>query len=290
MQQLSFRLILMSCLVSTILPIATGGAAEDGEGRYFRVYPLGFASLEQAEAVARSLVEEGGAIIPDRGQQRLLVHATESEHRRLAEALAAMNRPPQNIRIDVEWNEAATIRDRGIGAGGIMRDGHTTITLTGRDQETHSSGRTSQTLVVASGREALLRVGERVPWLEWIEDWGWRSGVYASRVQWDEVGAFLAVEATVIGEGPMIRIRLTPELSGRVQGRPHRIRFAQASTEIIARAGETISLAGLTQKNEFYSHFLIGMDRRGERRSLNMTLKPTLLDVVPTAGDVPARR
>jgi hypothetical protein len=256
-------------------------AAAEEEGRFFHVYPLGFVEVEVAEAAAKEIVGAGGAVVPDRRQQRLLVRATEEEHRRLTEALIAINRPPRNIRIDVDLNETSATRRRGIGAAAAGRDGQVSIGLGFQDTATRSSGRVRQTLVVASGREAVLRVGERVPWIEWIEEWGRRAGVFEAQVRWEDVGAFLAVEPTLIGDGPDVRIRLIPELSGRVEGRPHRIRYVQAATEVIARLGETISLAGLGQKNEFFSRFLVGFSDSGDRQSLNMTLTPTLVGPSP---------
>jgi len=261
-------------------------AADPEEGRFFRVHSLGFVEVEIAEAAAKTIVGEGGSVIPDRRNQRLLVRATETEHRRLADALAAINRPPVNIRIDVDFDEAGSSRQRGVAvdARGIYRSGGgggASVGVGLTDRSSQFNDRARQTLVVASGREASLRVGERVPWLEWIETWGRNAGVFESRVNWQDVGAFLVVEPTLIGNGPDIRIRLTPELSGRVGGQPHRVRFAAAASEIVARAGETVSLAGLSQANEFYSRFLAGFDSAGARRTLNISLTPTLL--APTA-------
>ena len=258
--------------------------AEDGQERFFRAYSIGFADLELAETVARTLIGHGGAVILDRGERRLLVHATESEHRRLAEALAATDRRPRNIRLDVEWDEVASERERGIAVGAAGSDGRAAVGFTVRNRETRERAQTRQTLVVADGREAMLRVGEEVPWLEWIEDWGRRVGASEARVQWQEVGAFLAVEATLVGEGPWVRIRLTPELIGRVEGRPYRQRFAQASTELMARAGETVPLAGLAQHGDFYARFLVGRDGRGAQRTLTLSLTPTVLETEPPAG------
>lgn len=262
--------------------ILAASAADPEEGRFFRVHSLGFVEVDVAEAAAKTIVGEGGAVIPDRRNQRLLVRATEVEHQRLADTLAAVNRPPVNIRIDVDFDEAGESRRRGVAldARGVYRSGGgggASVGIGLADRSSQFSDRARQTLVVASGREASLRVGERVPWLEWIETWGRQTGVFESRVNWQDVGAFLVVEPTLIGNGPNIRIRLIPELSGRVGGQPHRVRFAAAASEIVARAGETVSLAGLSQANEFYSRFLVGFDAAGARRSLRISLTPTLL-------------
>ena len=42
-------------------------------------------------------------------------------------------------------------------------------------------------------REALLRVGTEVPYLEWIMEYGRHQQVLVEQVAWQQVGAFLAV-------------------------------------------------------------------------------------------------
>jgi type II secretory pathway component GspD/PulD (secretin) len=136
----------------------------------------------------------------------------------------------------------------------------------------------AQTLLVASGRQASLRVGESVPYVDWFVDYGTRYGYLQQSINWKDVGASLIVEPVVIGEGPMIRIRLTPELSGLVDGNVYRTSFSRVATEIVVQDGQTFQIGGLDKDEDFYSRFLIGFDRSGSRQALNITLTPRIVD------------
>ena len=98
------------------------------------------------------------------------------------------------------------------------------------------------------------------------------------RVQWQDVGSFLAVKAVALGEGDQIRVELTPVLSGHSGGQPHQVRFAEVTTAVTVTAGQTIQLGGLTGGNEFYRRFLMGVDRGHSAEQLDIELTPTLLD------------
>ncbi len=79
-------------------------------------------------------------------------------------------------------------------------------------------------------------------------------------------------------------MRVTPELSGVVEGRPERIRFAQAATELVVRDGETLQLGGFDQHRDFYDRFLIGSRRGGQAQSLAIELTPRVQPAGRPAG------
>ena len=259
-----------------------GASPLGAEPQAFEMHPIGFAEPETALALAREIVGEDGFVALDRRHARLLVRTEAARHVQLRSLLARLDVPPRNVRIEVEFDQAfedhARHADLGIEGGVVVtgRDasGRVTLRPSVGDRRTRGRDRTRQSLLVASGREATLRVGERVPYLQWIHRWGIRHGVLEGEIRWQDVGAFLAVEATVIGEGPLVRIRLTPTLSGRVEGRPHEVRYAEAATEVTVSDGQTLSIGGLARDHDFYERFLVGFDRSGGTRRLDIRLTP----------------
>jgi type II secretory pathway component GspD/PulD (secretin) len=147
------------------------------------------------------------------------------------------------------------------------------------DTSIETSSSTAQQILVSSGRQASIFVGETVPHLEWIMDYGLQAGIFTERMEWQTVGASLVVEPFVVGDGPMIRVRLTPELSGLVNGNPHRKRLTQVSTEVVVREGVPFGLGGLSENKDFYSRFLVGIDRRGNSQSLDIELVAHIVPV-----------
>lgn len=247
------------------------------------MYHLNGADPEFVLEAVRFLVGPDGNAIVDSTGQRLLVVTTPDRHAQISDLLKKFAPPTRNVLVEVRMNPVGRASEteasaEASGAFTIERDGiGGTVRLRPRVQ--HQSGAIEssvvQTLLVGSGREASLRIGEQVPYLEQILEYGARFGVVHSRIEWRDVGAFLNVQPTILGDGPQIRIRITPELR-RLDRGGERIRFTQLATEIIARDGETISLGGFGQHAQFYNYFLIGGRRGGAAESLQILLTPRI--------------
>lgn len=255
----------------------------------FKAYKLGFADGPNTVETITNVVGQEVKIIYDQATRQLLVIATSNQHAMVSRLVKQLNIPPKNVRVIVQFRNRARSRDTGAsvsGKGRFTLDGRdtpTSMTVRPRveDQRTEVDSATRQQLLVTSGKQASLFIGENVPYLEWLMDYGWRQQIIAQHIEWQRVGAYLLVEPTIIGDGPTIRVRLTPELSGRVNGNPYRTKFTTVSTEVTATDGIPFSLGGLAEKNEFYSHFLIGAQRGHEHQTLDIEMTANIL----TAGN-----
>lgn len=277
-----------------VAALAVAGPA-DTVPNTFEAYPLGLSDGAAIEQVARAIVGADGTVTLDAKNQRLLVLATPAEHQQIAGLLAKTAVTPRNVRIEVAMSGGEVETERGASVGGNVgierTDGATTVRWKVKprvvDRSVDVSSDTRQQLLVASGREGKLRVGETVPYQTWIVDYGVTHGILQQQIAWKEVGSFLVVEPTVIGEGPLIRVRVTPELVGLVGNSPHATRFTSLATEVTVRDGETITIGGDAKDSEFYSRFLIGGTRGGGSRRMNITMTPHILS---PAAPPPAAR
>lgn len=264
--------------------LLAGAVACAAEPMRFEVYPIGGADLDSTFEAVRFYVGSEGQVTADRANQRLLVVTTADRHARIAELVSKLAAPSRNILIEVQMRTAGRESESGssLGASGDLTverkgvSGSLVIKPRILHQSSTSSGAATQTLLVGSGREGFLRVGESVPYLDWITDYAIRGGVFSTRLAWQEVGSFLVVQPTIIGDGPNIRVRITPELRGLVNGRPEHVRFSTLTTEVLARDGETMNLGGLGQHGEFFSRFLVGAARGGAAESLEIRLTPRI--------------
>ena len=265
-------------------------SAPAGAEREFAAYAVGDTELAAAEQVVRSVLDPEDTVARDERGRRLLIMTSAAHHRQIAELMAKLNPPARNIRIQVRFTGAGRQQEReaslrGQGQVTLTPGGHAQgqITLQPRvvNQLSTRQTDTAQLLLVASGREASLRVGEEVPYLDWMVDYGLSRGWLTSRVTWQRVGATLVVQPTLIGDGPDLRIRVTPELSGMVDGRPERIRFAQAATELVARDGQPLQLGGFNEHRDFYDRFLVGLRSGGQAESLSIELTPEVMPAGP---------
>ena len=274
-------MIRLDFILIFLFAFSTGALAETTR---FEVYTLADAEIESATELVRTLAGPEGQVTSDPVHQRLLVVTTADRHAQIAEAMRKIAVPARNVLIEVRMAGSSesqrsefSATSSGEWSGGPGGFGGT-IRIEPRIENhvTSRSGKTAQMLLVGSGREGYLRVGEQVPHLAWIMDFGRRGGWITTQWEWQEVGSFLAVQPTVIGDGPMIRVRVVPELRGRVNGRPERIRFAELATEVIVRDGETIPLGGLGTSSEFASRFLVGAASGGRTESLDIHLTPRI--------------
>jgi len=277
-------------LLLLILPVVPQAFSEDnGEQMKTVVYPLLFGDPAAMESISKSIVDDEGHVVLDSKGKRLIIVTTPSRHARLNEVLGQADLKTDNVRIDVQFRSAGRQKDSGFsisGGGGVVigpngTSGTITINPEIHNTTTDSSGNTMQSLLVASGREATLRVGESVPYIEWISDFGWQGGYTETQIQWQEVGSFLIVQPVILGDGTTINIRLTPELRGLVDGNPHRTKFAALTTEVMIRDGESMSIGGTMDDREFYSKFLVGTDRSGVSQSLDIILTPRIMKAGP---------
>jgi type II secretory pathway component GspD/PulD (secretin) len=260
-------------------------AADDKPPTRFEVYTLKSPISESVEQVVRQLAGPDGQVTVD-PPYRLVVVATEEGHRRIAEALQKMDRPPVNIRLTVRFAQAGQQRASDVsvsGEGEIIREEGITKTKIRvkpriQDETTTYSDQAAQTLLVASGRDGYIAVGQEIPYLAWIMDYGRQLGIIEAAFEWRAVGAYLVAQPEVAGDGPLIRVRLIPELRGLdTQGRPRVIRFTSVATEVVVRDGQTFPLGGWDRDAQFYSRFLVGHGRDGSTETLQISLTAEII-------------
>lgn len=274
----------LACLaVVCVCGICRVSAATD-EPMTTTVYPITFGEPEALLEIARSVVGDQGQVAMDSASGRLIIATTPSRHQELAAILIPPAPMPVNIRIDVDFQSVGahrrdeiSIRPRGnvvVGPGGTS--GSIVLNPTLDSTRSESSGMTRQSLLVANGRSGSLRVGEEVPYLDWFMEYGWHRGYIRQSIQWQSVGSFLAVQPTVLADGRTIRIVLTPELRGLVNGNPYHVAFTELATEVVVLDGETMNVGGGSNQRDFYDRFLVGFRRGDSTESLNIRVCPRI--------------
>ena len=275
-------------LLGALLALSAAAPAAESPVPEFKSYELVFADPSNVVEMVTMLIGTNGKAFYDAPTRHLMVLAPSNLHDQVAGVVRQMNVPPRNVRIEVRYRGQGiqTEKSASVSGSGAVAIGNgptrSRVRIQPRitDSSTTINSTTAQQILVLSGRQASIFVGETVPYLEWIMDYGLRSGLVARQVAWQQVGAALVVEPFVVGDGPMIRVRLTPELSGLVNGNPYRTRFTTVATEVMVNDGVPFGLGGLSENKDFYSRFLIGADRNGNRQTLDIEL---------TAHIVPAK-
>ena len=255
------------------------------KGPSLQIYKVHYADLDELVSVIPMMMPSTEGLSLETVDRKLVVRGTPEQHRIVRDTLRDLDAPPKNIQVNVNFNTTGGSYDNEIGIrprGPIVIDrGGVHGSLKGRlaNQSTTMRENTTQMLVAADGRSASLRVGESVPHITWLTEYGRRWGyVREMGIEWRDVGSFLVMEPTIVSPG-VIRVRLTPELSGRLEnGDRHSIQFTHLATEVVVGNGQTISIGGFSKDEDFSSRFLIGRSGRGESSITGITLTPRILE------------
>jgi type II secretory pathway component GspD/PulD (secretin) len=292
-------LLLLSVLSLIAAPIERAGA-----GNTLEIYKLKFSETGPVLDTLKDIYSNDPAVRMTAAAGKLFIRASAAQHAEISSLINELDIRRKNVRIDVEFVGNGRQSDHGAAVqtrGGVIYNsksgvsGNISLKPSLYNTTTTISSSTKQILMTMSGSRASLRIGERVPYLSWVMDYGYRYGLITSNIEWQDVGSFLSVEPTIIGDGPMIRVRLVPELSGLVEGRPRQIRFVQAATEVTVHDGRSVQIGGANKSSEFLSKFLIGFDRQGNSSTLSIVLTPRIMDGTVSSykdemiNDVPRR-
>jgi len=238
---------------------------------------------------ARMVVGDAGKVVYDRTSHKLLVYAPKKEQALIAELVQKAVPTGINIQIDVAVDDIEDSSSSGISVSGsgTYRKGpsgrsKTEITLNPSltARSTVKTGRTVQTLVVSDGNSASIDIGTDVPFSEWLVEFGRNWGYIQQNITYRRVGASLRILPRVIDEQKgLVSIKLIPQISALPEKGDDftTVQFINVSTELIVTDGETITFGGSANNREFYDKFLIGFNREGTRKKMQMTLTPRLI-------------
>jgi len=259
------------------------------ESLVIRAYSIQTSDPSSIIEVVQATIGENGNVKYDKASNRVIVSATESQHRDIAGFIRELDAPARNVQIEVRTRTANEEQESDAGAD-IFGSVSARDTKSGEQIiiKPHASNRAtrngslgSQLLIAGSGREAALRIVTDAAFVEWLLEYGQRWGYIANNIIRKEVGAKLWIQPTILGNGPLISIKLTPEISFVVDGRRQLIRYIKASTEVTARDGQPITIAGKGEIGDFYNRFLAGAGGTAGTGSTTMTLIPRIMPAFP---------
>lgn len=279
-----FRVILFLCMA--VVYVRAEPAVLENPSYKLEIYRLKFSDSASVLPMLKDIYAHDADVRMAGTGSKLFIRASSKQHAEIAAVVNELDIKRKNVRIDVKFIGSGKDSSDGVAVkthGGVIYNkdglsGNITLKPSIHSRSTTTSSSTTQILMAMSGTRASLRIGERIPYLTWIMDYGFRYGLIAGSVEWQDVGSFLSIEPEIIGDGPMIRVKLVPELSGLVDGKRRQIRFIQAATEVTVRDGQSVQIGGASKSSEFLSRFLVGVDRQGSSSALSIVLTPRIMD------------
>lgn len=265
--------------------VFTSALAPAQETRVVRTYPVYGADPALLVQAATELLGTNATISHVAARGLILVTAPEADQSKVAFLFKEINRPASNIRVDVSVVDVGSS-----GNTGVTVDGNTKVARSSRgtrssstrmkvqleQQKSNSDELNSQSILVQSGSDASIFIGEDVPYADWIVTYGRINGYLTQEFETVRVGSSLSVHPSVVGAGPMINVILTPEVSAMAGGIFRRVKYTKLATTVTVRDGETVTIGAFANDKDFSSRFLVGGSRGGETRAIQVRLKATI--------------
>lgn len=232
----------------------------------FEVIELRYRSPDELLPVLRPLVEPEGTI--GATQNKLVVRAPREQMTELRRLIAELDSQPQQLLITVRQGGSRDSRTRAHGISGKGKFGDVTadippavdptlpgvgvagskggVEIRGGTRDSHSDNTGDQQLTVLEGREAVIYVGQEVPYTVKTVTPGGGVGV---TTEFREVLTGFLVRPRV--QGDRVTLDVSPQQESLNPGEGGSVSVSRLSTSVSGRLGEWIDLGGVTQQESF---------------------------------------
>lgn len=255
-----------------------------GAETVFEVIELRYRSPDELLPVLRPLVEPEGTI--GSAQNKLVVRAPREQMRELRRLIAELDSQPQQLLITVRQGGTRDSRTRARGVSGKGKFGDVTVDVPpnvdpslpgvgvagskggvevrGGARESHSDESGDQQLMVLEGREAVIYVGQEVPYPVTTVTPG---GVVSETTEFRQVMTGFLVRPRV--QGDQVTLDVSPQRESLEPGKSGAVNVSRLSTSVSGRLGEWIDLGAVTQQGSFghrdrFSRSETSTETRGE--------------------------
>jgi type II secretory pathway component GspD/PulD (secretin) len=270
------------------LIVLTALAQGDLSVKTYPVHPAQAADIVEA---LNSMLSTNAKVVFLKASGQIIVTAPQADQTMTAALLKEVSTgPTRNVRIDVTILQEGASSETSAALNG---SGKVVVTPKGvgyniklnpklKSQSETTSDNARQTLLIQSGKEGRIFVGEDVPFAEWLiaqaQQWGYVNVPLTQEFKMRPIGSSLVVLPQV-GAGGLITVTLTPELSCLVENKKwERVRYTRVATQVTIRDGATIDIGGAVKDQDFYSRFLAGMGKGGTRTSVQVKLTAHIQD------------
>jgi len=195
----------------------------------------------------------------------------------LALAAPAFGGEPRPVKVSLEYRDEGTITrdDRGGSGSIIVRRGDVRARggLGAASTTTRTRRSSGVFTIVRDGGTAMMAMTRSVPFEEirFYEDWATGHGFIASGIAFEEIGTSIRVGVRIL-DRDRILVQLTPSISWFAADRSVAIEATDASTELVVRHGEPVTIAGGSREVDEITRRILGIGRFAERSESSLVL------------------
>jgi type II secretory pathway component GspD/PulD (secretin) len=221
------------------------------------IIKVDYRSASDILPLVETLLSTGGKASLDVRTNTIIVNDTSESVAKIKALVANMDKPAEQVRIRVRFQETGVSKDRDLSASGKVsgdrwsvatgRSRREGVNIRARDTRVNRQGTTESFISVMSGSFAYLWVGKDVPF---TEQWVYLSRRYAhvaERVNFQRVETGFEVRPVVAGNS--VHIEIVPRISSLEEGERGVVRLTEASTTMTVLKGQWVTISGTSEQS-----------------------------------------
>lgn len=231
--------------------------------------------------LVQTLLSPGGKATFDKGTNAIIVNDTSESVAKIRELVANMDKPSEQVRVRLRFQETALSKDRDLSASGRVsgdrwsmatgRSRREGVHVRARDTRVNRQGTTESFISVMSGSFAYIWVGRDIPF---SEQWVYLSRRYArvvENVSFQRVETGFEVRPVITGNS--VHLEIVPRISSLEEGERGVVRLTEASTTVTVPKGQWVSIGGSSEQSNEVIRDILSSGSSSTNSTLSLSLK-----------------
>jgi type II secretory pathway component HofQ len=199
--------------------------------------------------------------------------------RRIRDYLDQFDKPLEQVRIHVRFQEDSSISERSVSARGKVSGDNVSISsgnrkkggvdLSLRDRHRNQTTHAEYFVFATSGQPAFIRAGKEIPYQGRWRDYSRRYSTGGSTVMFQNVETGFEVTPTIAGD--LVHMRIVPRIAYE-EGPDAVIRYYGAQTEVTTTYGQWLEIGGTTTQSNDVIREILSRGVESKRNSMTMSL------------------
>jgi type II secretory pathway component GspD/PulD (secretin) len=244
------------------------------------IIKVNYRSASEILPLVETLLSPEGKATLDIRTNTIIVKDRRESVAKIQALVAKMDKPPEQVRIRLRFQETGLYKERDVGASGEVSGDKWSVTTGGRreglrvrarDTRVNKQGTTESFISVMSGSTAYIWVGKDV---SFTERWVYLSRRYAhvtETLSFQRVETGFEVRPVVTGNN--VHIEVVPRISSIEEGERGVVRLTKASTTMTVLRGQWVTIAGTNSESNEAIRDILSTGSSSENSTLSMSLE-----------------
>jgi hypothetical protein len=218
-----------------------------------KLIKLNYRGAEEVIPLIKIFMSPEGQVVADARTNTLIIKDYPENIARIEEFLKGQDIPMPTVSITAQFLDNTATRAAGPPVRIIAGQGQWAAVVYPSASGTQAKSEALD-IMVMSGSEATIAIGESVPYVQWFWTYAYNLGYITQNVVFERVATSLCVIPHVRGD--VIRLRVIPQISWFSQKEKGVIKFREAATELEMRSGDSIAIAASSSKDSVINRVL----------------------------------